>query len=197
MLQAHGKTLASIPNVIPVSLPCSSFSGIPQGSAEALRSLRRGRTRTRGGVRRLQTAQAAPRSDGARAPKTRTTVQFAGTVGFSAAEATSKTHVADHVLPFAVPLAGKPGLEFSHEAHSALLCQLDFHCLDLDIRIDMTRTIDIKAIDFRCGAGGLTRGLLDAGGDGGAGQRRAPTQDIRAQQQARPLRRRRHRRSGD
>ena len=30
-------------------------------------------------------------------------------------------------------------------------------------RADMTRTTDIKAIDFCCGAGGLTRGLLDAG----------------------------------
>ena len=30
-------------------------------------------------------------------------------------------------------------------------------------RADVTRSTDIKAIDFCCGAGGLTRGLLDAG----------------------------------
>ena len=94
---------------------CSSvcpFQSSPKGPPRRLRGPRRGRTRTRRsrGVRRRRAAQATPRSGGARQVRrrTRTTVRSAGTVGFSTAEATSKTHAAGHVLPFVVPLAGKP-----------------------------------------------------------------------------------------
>ena len=61
------------------------FRGSPKGPPRRLRSLRRGRIRTRGGIRRRRVAQATPRSGGARQVRrrTRTTVRSAGTAGFS------------------------------------------------------------------------------------------------------------------
>ena len=81
-LQVRGKMLASSPNIMSVSQPCLSLSGIPQGTVEAFQSFAAFVGEGRRGVRRLRAAQAAPRSGSARAPKTRTTVRFAGTVGF-------------------------------------------------------------------------------------------------------------------
>ena len=65
---------------VPFGISRRGRRGVP-----VLRGSRRGRIRTRGGVRCRRVAQAAPRSGGARQVRrrTRTTVRSAGTVGFS------------------------------------------------------------------------------------------------------------------
>ena len=86
------------------------FRGSPKGPSRRLRGPRRGRTGTKGGVRRCRAAQAAPRSGDARQVRrrTRTPVRRDGRVFYRSTKATSKTHAAGRVLPFAVPLAWKP-----------------------------------------------------------------------------------------
>ena len=129
-LQALGKVLASSPNIMSVSQPCLSLSGIPQGTVEAFQSFAAFVGEGRRGVRRLRAAQAAPRSGGARAPKTRTTVRFAGTVGFSTDPPSRKPTLSitffRTVAGKPVVLAGrrKPRLEFSHGSRrpAALSC---------------------------------------------------------------------------
>ena len=55
-----GRMLAS--NLMSVCSSVCPFRGCPKGPLRCLRGPRRGRTRTRGGVRRRRVAQAAPRS---------------------------------------------------------------------------------------------------------------------------------------
>ena len=103
MLQTRGRMLASNPQHHPhVSLaafePFVPF-GVPRRGCRGVRRLRD----------RVAQAAHGDRSGGVRQAhrRTGTTVRFAGTIRFSTAEATSKTHAAGPVLPFVVPLAGK------------------------------------------------------------------------------------------
>ena len=86
------------------------FRGSPKGPPRRLRGPRRGRTGTKGGVRRCRAAQAAPRSGDARQVRrrTRTPVRRDGRVFYRSTKATSKTHAAGRVLRSLYRSPGSP-----------------------------------------------------------------------------------------
>ena len=128
MLRTHGRMLVSTPTSCQSRSSVCPFRDFPKGPPRRLRGPRRGRTRTRGGVRRRRAAQAAPRSGGARQVRrrTRTTVRSAGTVGFgppkrrrkSALQVTfSRSPCRSPGSPSFSPVDESPGL---HRRRSAL-----------------------------------------------------------------------------
>ena len=113
------QNVGSTPNIMSVSQPCCP--GSPKGPSQPSSGKDEGRSLpSRSGTN--------PRSDGAWTPKARMTARFAGTIGFSTIELTSKTHAVCRVLPYR--LSGSPsfspvdegiGLNFFTVARSALL----------------------------------------------------------------------------
>ena len=110
MLQTRGRMLA--PNLMSVSQLRLSLSGFPEGTAEAPSgpSSRKDRDEGRRSPLSGCTSGSPVGRRPASAPKDENDgpVRRDGRVFYRSTEATSKTHAAGRVLPFAVPLAWKP-----------------------------------------------------------------------------------------
>ena len=118
MLQTHGRMLASTPNIILMSvLQLSnrlSLSEFPEGAAETPSRPSSRKDPDEEIPRRSPPSSCTSNSPVGRCPasapkdENNGPVRRDGRVFYRSTEATSKTHAAGHVLPFVVPLAGKP-----------------------------------------------------------------------------------------
>ena len=116
MLQTRGRMLVSTPNLMSVSQLRLSLSGFPEGTAEAPSRPSSRKDPDEGIPKRSPPSDCTSGSSVGRCPASAPRcendgpVRRDGRVFYRSTEATSKTHIvrSGRVLPFAVPLVGKP-----------------------------------------------------------------------------------------